>query len=291
MKAAWAIWIAAASSTSLCAAPVRNGPVVAELISETRTVAPGRPFTIAFRMSLDAPWHAYWINPGDSGLPPSLAWSLPEGFAVGPLQFPFPRAIATPPFMTYGLEGDVWLLATVTPPNEWAADTVTLAAGAEWLICDESCVPGSATLSLTLPVPGGPAEIDPELAAGFAAARERLPIEPSGWRFRALRANGRYLLEATPPDDFAGDMPTATFFPFAADVIRHNAAQVWRRGGNAYLLELVPADSSAPPPDVLSGILVSPGAWGPGQPNHALRADAPFSEESPRLANPERNPP
>lgn len=291
MKAAWAIWIAAACSTSLSAAPVRTGPVLAELVSETRAVAPGQPFTVAFRMTLDAPWHAYWLNPGDSGLAPSLEWSLPDGFAVGELQFPFPRAIATPPFMTYGLEGDVWLLATVTPPTEWAADSATLAAEADWLICDEYCVPGSAALALTLPVRAGPVEIDPEHAESFAAARARLPIEPAGWRFRALREDGRYRLEATPPADFAGDVASSAFFPFAADVIRHNAAQVWRREGNAYWLDLVPADPAAPPPERLSGILVAPGAWGPGHPNRALRVDAPLSEGSPRLANPERNPP
>lgn len=288
MKATWAIWFAAACSTSLSAAPVRNGPVVAELVSELRAVAPGTPFTVAFRMTLDAPWHAYWVNSGDSGLPPAVAWALPDGFAVGKLQFPFPRAIPTPPFMTYGMDGDVWFLATVTPPDEWAADFVALSAEADWLICDEYCVRGSATLALTLPVRAGPAEIDPARAAGFAAARERLPLEPGGWRFRALRENDRWRLEATPPEDFAGDVPSAAFFPFAADVIRHNAAQIWRRDGTAYRLELVPADLAAPPPDRLSGILVAAGPWRSGLPNRAIRVDAPFSEESPRT-NPERN--
>ena len=278
-------------ATFAAAAPIRNGPVAAELIAEPPSIAPGQPFTVALRLTLDAPWHAYWTNPGDSGLAPTIEWELPDGFTAGELQFPYPRAIATPPFMTYGLEGDVWLLATIAPPAEWKETRVVLAATVDWLICDEYCVPGSAEVELTLPVGAVPAEPDPAHAAAFAAARARLPAKPDGWMFRARRESGRYVLTAVPPADFAGDVPAAEFFPFAEDLIRHNAPQAWRRDGAAYRLELVPADPAAPLPEKLSGALVGSEPWHSGDPHRALRVDAPFAEVPPRPANPERNPP
>jgi thiol:disulfide interchange protein DsbD len=91
MRALLTSWIFALA-TLAAAAPVRNGPVAAELIAETRSFAPGQPFTIAVRLALDAPWHAYWTNPGDSGLAPSIEWKLPAGFSAGDLQFPYRRA-------------------------------------------------------------------------------------------------------------------------------------------------------------------------------------------------------
>ncbi|MGD9613671.1 MAG: protein-disulfide reductase DsbD domain-containing protein [Kiritimatiellia bacterium] len=291
MKAIRASWIFALAAFSAAAAPVRNGPVAAELIAETKSVAPGQSFTVALRLTLDPPWHAYWMNPGDSGLAPAIEWKLPVGFTAGELQFPFPRAIATPPFMTYGLEGDVWLLATIVPPADLPAGTVALAATVDWLICDESCVPGSAGLALTLPVSAAPPAPDPEHAAAFAAARARLPAEPDGWQFRAQRANGRFVLAAFPPDGYAGDVPTAEFFPFADDLIRHNAPQTWQRDGAGYRLELIPAEPAAARPEKLSGVLVAPAPWRADRPNRALRVDAPFSEDPPRSLNPERNPP
>ena len=291
MKAIWASWIFALAALSAAAAPVRNGPVAAELIAETRAVVPGQSFTVALRLTLDSPWHAYWTNPGDSGLAPSIEWKLPAGFIAGELQFPFPRAIATPPFMTYGLAGEVWLLASVVPPAEWNEERVTLAATVDWLICDEYCVPGSADLELDLPVSASPPETDPAHAAAFAAARARLPADPGGWQFRAQRANGRFVLAAFPPAGFAGEMPAAEFFPFADDLIQHNAPQTWRREGAGYRLELVPADPAAPLPETLSGVLVAPGSWSSDQPNRAVRVDAPFSEDPPRSLNPERNAP
>ena len=278
-------------ATLAAAAPVRNGPVAAELIAETPAIAPGQPFTVAVRLTLDPPWHAYWTNPGDSGLAPTIEWKLPAGFTAGEFQFPYPRAIATPPFMTYGLEGDVWLLATITPPAEWNEERVTLAATVDWLICDEYCVPGSADVELTLPVGAVSAEIDPAQAAAFAAARARLPAAPDGWTFRAQRENARYVLAAIPPADFAGKVATAEFFPLAEDLIQHNAPQAWRRDGAGYRLELVPADPAAPLPDTLSGVLVGASPWQAGSPHRALRVDAPFAEVPPRSANPERNAP
>ncbi len=41
-------------------------------------------------------WHVYWRNPGDSGLPPEVAWTLPAGFSAGPLQWPAPSRIPWP---------------------------------------------------------------------------------------------------------------------------------------------------------------------------------------------------
>ena len=290
MRALLTSWIFALA-TLAAAAPVRNGPVAAELIAETRSFAPGQPFTVAVRLALDAPWHAYWTNPGDSGLAPTIEWKLPDGFTAGELQFPYPRAIATPPFMTYGLEGDVWLLATIAPPAEWNEERATLAATVDWLICDEDCVPGSAEVELTLPVGAGPAEPDPAQTAAFAAARTRLPADPGGWTFRARRESDRFVLAAVPPADFAGDVPAAEFFPSAEDLIQHNAPQAWGRDGAGYRIELVPADPAAPLPATLSGVLVGPDSWHAGSPHRALRVVAPFSDSEvpPRSANPERN--
>lgn len=288
MKSALAIPFAATLAATAFAAPVREGPVEAELVSSVESIAPGQPFTIAFRMQLDPPWHTYWINPGDSGLAPTLAWTLPPGFSASELEFPAPTAIATPPFMTYGLEGEVWFLTTITTPSDLPPGEVILAAAADWLICNDYCMPGSAQLELALPVRDASPEPDPTLAARFAAARDHLPAVPADWVFHARAENGRILLSSLPPPGFTRDIPSATFFPFDPERIRHAAPQAWRRVENGFVLELAPADPAAPPPEKLSGVLALelPGA------RRAFRVDAPFSEAtSPRPATQERNTP
>ncbi|NLG34016.1 MAG: hypothetical protein GX548_01540 [Lentisphaerae bacterium] len=270
------------------AVPVRDGPVQAELIADVKAVAPGKPFTVAFRMAMDDHWHTYWTNPGDSGLPPSLDWTLPEGFRAGELQHPPPIALPTPPFMTYGHEGDVLFLVTMTPPAKWNEDRITLRAEADWLVCRELCVPGYAALELELPVqPDGPRP-DPVAAARIEQARAGLPADPDGWQFHARQTPDRYRLHVLPPEQEPATNPTAAFFPYSARIIRHAAPQDVQSEGRGFVLDLAPLSPGLPGPDRLSGLLVLTRESG----RQALRIDIPFSKaDPPWLSNPERKAP
>ena len=72
------------------------GHVEASLISERASVAPGVPFHVGIRMKIRRGWHIYWKNPGDSGLPPRITWTLPKGFVAGPIEWPIPEPTLSP---------------------------------------------------------------------------------------------------------------------------------------------------------------------------------------------------
>ena len=55
----------------------------AELVSEIHSIQPGSVFYISVRFRMDAGWHIYWKDPGDSGMPPKVEWLLPEGIKNG----------------------------------------------------------------------------------------------------------------------------------------------------------------------------------------------------------------
>ena len=125
---------------------------VVELISDVAAIQPGQSFEIGLRMKLDSHWHVYWVNPGDTGLPPTIEWNAPQGFEFGELEFPTPERIPTPPFVSYGYEGEVVFLTTVQAPQELSkSETVTIQADVDWLICKDVCIPGSAQLAIELP--------------------------------------------------------------------------------------------------------------------------------------------
>ena len=82
----------AARASDPIAAPVQGASttvsqphVTAELIPESTTVQPGKPFDVALHLHSDPGWHTYWINPGDAGLATSITWMLPPGFTAGPI--------------------------------------------------------------------------------------------------------------------------------------------------------------------------------------------------------------
>ena len=157
--------------------PVDAREVEAELVADVAAIQPGQSFDLAIRMKMDPHWHVYWINPGDTGMAPTVAWQLPEGFEVGELRFPFPRLIPTPPYMSYGYEDEIYLLAKATAPVDLKEGQVlTFKASVEWLVCAEACVPGDAKVALDLPVSAaGAAAVPSSFASQLATAASEIP--------------------------------------------------------------------------------------------------------------------
>jgi thiol:disulfide interchange protein DsbD len=146
--------------------------VKASLLADTTAIVPGQPFQVGLLLEMAPGWHTYWEYSGDSGLPTTIDWRLPPGFAAGAIQWPVPEAKVEPgDIQVYAYSGRVLLLTTITPPRDASAD-VTLRAASSWLVCAEICVPGGAELELTLPVEKSAA---PANAALFEEFRSRLP--------------------------------------------------------------------------------------------------------------------
>jgi thiol:disulfide interchange protein DsbD len=178
------------------AAPQKPGFVEVELVAEHAVAVPGKPMWIGLSMKHDPGWHTYWKNPGDAGLPTTLAFTLPSGFQAGTIEWPYPRRIPVKQLASYGYEGDVLLPLLLFVPKD-AAGAMTLKARADWLVCKESCIPESAELQLQLPVQA--AQTPSPNAPRFAAARAALPRPVQGASARAVRSNGQLAVTLTLP--------------------------------------------------------------------------------------------
>jgi thiol:disulfide interchange protein DsbD len=244
--------------------------VKASLLAATESIRPGEVFPVGIRLEMEPGWHTYWRNPADSGLPTRMSWRLPQGFAAGPIQWPYPERIAAPPLMSYGYEGEVLLLVAITPPASLApGGAVRLDGRVDWLECKESCIPGKAELALTLPVraetprPGAAAPI-------FAEARRRLPRLDRDFGIEASVAPAAIGVTFRPP---RGESPReAYFFSTKPLVVEHAAPQVLRRVAGGHRLDLVPAANAAPL-SRLQGVLLVEGRSGPV----ALEVDVPVT--------------
>src|SRR5262245_45737644 len=118
------------------ARPGEPPKVVVSLLSETAAIEPGTTFWVGLRQRIAPGWHTYWINAGDSGEPPTIEWSLPAGFAAGPIIWPRPERVPVEPFMSYGYTDEVVLLTQITAPRDLPAGRpVSLAGHAAWLVC------------------------------------------------------------------------------------------------------------------------------------------------------------
>ena len=261
-----AIWLFAflvSSATSLFAASVKTPRVEAEIVSRYAAVQPGHAIEAALRLKIIDHWHTYWRNPGDSGLPTKITWSLPEGFTAGPIEWPYPKKLPLGPLMNFGYDGEVLHLVTLqTPLALKSGQTVTLNAKAEWLVCSDVCIPESADLAISLPVVGSRPLLDARWVQAFTDARAALPGTLRGWTTQARIENNQGIVLLTPP---AGEIISATdlsFYPLKYEVIANAGKQILTKTADGLRLTIPLADPVKPSLTTLDGVLVSNQNWG-----------------------------
>jgi len=220
-------------------------------VTDAASVRPGGAVDVALRLRLDDGWHAYWLNPGDSGLPVRVAWTLPDGVTAGPLRFPPPSRYALAGLTSYAHEGEAYFLTRVAVPAT-AAGAVTLTGEATWLVCADVCLPAEADVSITIPVGDGTGRTAD--ADAVDAARAALPRPAEGWTAAAAATAGGYTLTLAPPDGVSLD--GAMFFPSEAALLDHATEQTFRREGSAWAVELASSAFADTVATRLHGVLV-----------------------------------
>ena len=243
-------------------AVARTPHVTAELLRETAGVTPGGTVHVALRQSIIPKWHTYWRNPGDSGEPTTVSWTLPPGWRAGGIVWPAPeRQPIGPPdnqLVNYGFSREVVLPVPVTAPADARpGETVRLVARASWLVCEEVCVPEQAALFIDMPVTAGPPAGDG--AGGRLVARTLAEApKPAGLQAGARLEGGALKLAVAggPLRNVGG--ADAYFFPHSGDLIDHAKPQPVERGPQGLTLTLQPgyvlAAAGALPPAV-EGVL------------------------------------
>lgn len=252
------------------------------LVAEPAALAGGTPFTLAVHMKLKRGWHVYWRNPGDSGLPPEVTWTLPAGFGTGAIRWPAPHRIPIATLMNYGYEDEVTLLVPVTPPPSLdPAEPVRIAGKLTYLVCETECVPGAADLALILPV-GKPVP-DPANAALFARARAALPVAPV-WPMRLSREGDRIRLDFAASGLKADSIKSAAYFPYGETALDNAAEQSLTVDDQGLHLNLTRGDDKTFPL-ALPGVLAVEEDTGNGPVRLAFAyGDEPASVPSPSVA-------
>jgi thiol:disulfide interchange protein DsbD len=236
---------------------------------------------------LEPGWHVYWKNPGDAGEPPRIQWTLPAGISAGTLQFPAPKRLPLGPLMDFGYENEVLFPFRLRVADSVKAGPATLDAKIDWLVCQNSCIPGSAELEIHRPVlaqlPTAPVEVIPDTDI-FNRLIGRFPqplppgskvgFEPAGSGFRLTVETGRRETEAV-------------FFPAEPDVLDNAAPQKFTSTAKGLVLDLKKDVNFAGNPAQLKGVVELSGgrdytiSAGPGLPAVAAEetgAEAAFSQ-------------
>jgi thiol:disulfide interchange protein len=247
------------------ASPVADGAVQAphvtvQLVSARDVIHPGDSLQAGLYFKMDKGWHVYWSNAGDSGEPPKIKWTLPEGLTADAMQFPVPQRLPLGPLMDYGYEGEV-----VFPILLHGADSLKVgtsldaSAKVNWLVCRETCIPGKAELKLPIAVADAGTQ-GRVLAQGLIQSwQQKLPqpLPPDAKASFSATATSFKAVLLTGKSESKSE-PGAQFFPYDESQIDNAAKQKLTPLKHGIEIEIKKDENAKAAPATLHGLVVFP---------------------------------
>lgn len=231
---------------------------VAQFVSERSALVAGELNHVGVTITMDPGWYIYWSDETD-GLPTTVQVEATDGVIVGDPVFPTPMRHTLPGgILDYTYPGEVTIILPVSIPAEFDARAVSFQIDAQWLVCNDVCLPGGQELEVSFPVVASSDETTPSAdARDFARTRARLPkpLESAKGMLDVAWQDGVLQIDAKRGG-------TLRFFPYADaaeldDLLRTGESKT---GG----LTLTPADASDSKP--VSGIIeLRPALGGPAR--------------------------
>jgi thiol:disulfide interchange protein len=237
------------------------GPVVtteqvrAELVAHApQGIGEGQALWLGLSLTHQPHWHTYWKNPGDSGLPTRLTWTLPPGFVAGDIQWPTPKQLPVGPLLNYGFDGELLLPVPVAVPPGFKGEAVDVKLEAMWLVCKDVCIPESGEFQLRVPVRAATAMYGARFDATLAAQPR-----PAEGAITTAKVDGNALvIEAKSlPASLRGK--EVAFFAEQAGVIEHAAKPQQRWSGDALSLRVPLSAQRSESPAAMQAVLTVPG--------------------------------
>lgn len=228
--------------------PVATEHMRARLLADAASAVAGGEITLGLALQHQPGWHSYWKNPGDSGLPTSLRWTLPPGVVAGVVEWPTPAQFRDGPLLNFGYTDAVLLPVRLTVPADFTADVLEIGLKARWLVCAEICIPEAGEFALRVPVEKAAARErrPPGVGDAFTQARARLPVDVEG--LVPARVEGGLLVFGIDrlPARYYGQ--TLEFYPERNGVIDHAEAfgQAWAERTWSVRLPVSPQRSESP---------------------------------------------
>lgn len=127
--------------------------VTAKMIANVKSVRNRKKFKVGVLLKMDPGWHTYYKVSGDAGMPTKIEWHLPSPMLkASDILWEKPSKFVDSGITTYGYKDQVLLAAEIEPLEPIKGQNVPISAEVKWLSCKDICIPGKATVQLTLPL-------------------------------------------------------------------------------------------------------------------------------------------
>lgn len=117
------------------------------IILNSFSLEKSRNIDAAVVIKLEKGWHIYWRNPGDSGIPTSFEFILPENISASEIKWTVPEIFEFDGYASYGYEGLAVFPFSIYIPESFNHNEITIGIKLKSLICRDVCKPFNSRTS------------------------------------------------------------------------------------------------------------------------------------------------
>jgi thiol:disulfide interchange protein DsbD len=122
----------------------------AKLVVESYSLKSDSTISFGVLINLQDDWYIYWRNPGDSGIPTDIEFTLPYGITSSEIKFPVPETFTSDEIVNYGYSHQVLLMSELFIPKDYPQKEISITAKLTSLICKDLCKAFDTSLTINL---------------------------------------------------------------------------------------------------------------------------------------------
>ncbi|GAB5466463.1 MAG: hypothetical protein Kapaf2KO_18990 [Candidatus Kapaibacteriales bacterium] len=115
-------------------------------------VVPNTDFSIILEFILNKGSHTYWVNPGDSGMPPAIDFKIPPVVTIQSIRYQNPSANGDSDVIDYGYTDTMRAIARFSLIEGYKGIDIPISINASILVCKDICVPAKANKKIAVPI-------------------------------------------------------------------------------------------------------------------------------------------
>lgn len=243
--------------------------VKAEIFTTSDIVRLGDEFYIGIRFTVRNGWHIYWLNPGDSGIPTTIEWDVPEGVAVSRIYWPPPHIFEFSGMYNFGYTGTVIIPVKIKIGNT-ITSPVKITAKVTWLACKEKCIPGNAITSVLINTDSIKRTFNKKNKQHIERALSTMPATSGDWKFSAIKKGNSVAINIETPEWINKELKYIDFIPYAEGIFSTEPGKLTKNSGKLYTLELKLDQYRSVDPKFVEAILNTGINWQKGSENKRL---------------------
>lgn len=155
------------SQSNASASSTKTAEVAVSIIAENDKIAAGSKTYVGIKFTMSPGWHIYYRDPGETGRATSIKLNLPPGFIAEEAIWLKPEINQEGGFTSNVYSDETIIAIPIQAPGNLALGSkLTISADLTWLACNNSCIPGEASVAVELNV------VDAQTAANATQTKE-----------------------------------------------------------------------------------------------------------------------